>query len=438
MTTTAEMKQQAAALRKQGSFQEAADLFRVLWEEHRDECDEWDGWGYAYCLRKLDRPQEALDICRQTYPLKPDFEYLRSLYAWCIYDLEMKRDHAEIERNLSGFLKAANAILELVEPGQYSPYARTVFRVLDYFKSRPSYPAATILEWCDRLQPQDLGDEPGRGPDGKGRMVAYASDREKWYAIRCKALFEAGRYQECIACSQQALAEFSRFHHDNDVWFRWRIALSKAELGEKETAIAELQDLLSRKKDWFIHHRIAQYLLDLGRTDEAWKRAIDAALGPGPSDLGFKWELFLLMGRILQARGEMEQAKKHVLLATLVRQQEDWKIPPELAQVGSEMDVDASADVSARDLHKELRRYWQSLQVADMPQGKGEIKNLLPHGKSGFIRGDNGQDYYFRTGSFQGPRHLLKEGQRVSFYIEENPDPDKRDAAVSIKPEDSK
>jgi len=325
-------------------------------------------------------------------------------------------------------------LLELVEPGQYSPYARTVLRVVDYYRKRPSYPAARVLEWCDKLQPDQLSTVPGRGPDRKGRTIEYASEREKWYAYRSKALFEVGWFEECIRFGEQALNAFSNFHHDNDIWFRWRIALSRAELGEKETAIAELQGLLSRKKDWFIYHRIAQYLFELGRVDEALDHALDAALAPG--DLEYKWELFLLMGSVLKVQS-MEIAQKHVLLAAKVRQELDWKMPPELSEAVQGFDIDMSSEISPKDLYRDLRRYWQSLKVADMPKGQGEIKNLLPHGKAGFIRGNDGEDYYFKTSSFRGPRHLLEPGQRVSFHIERNPDPEKRDTAVFVRPEGS-
>jgi len=434
MTNVAEMKQRASTLRKQGDYGEAIEVYRVLWEEHRDQCNEWDGWGYAFSLRKLGRSQEALQVCREAIPLNPNLDHLTSLCGWCLYDVEIKRTDAEIQQNEGRFLEAADEILQLGKPGKFSAHARALMRVVDYYRQKPTSPAAKILEWCDRIQPEQLSNESGRGPDGKGRTVEYASDREKWYACRCKALFDLGRYEECIELAEQALTAFPKLHHDNDVWFKWRIALSKAELGDRETAISELEALLSRKRDWFVHHKIAQYLLDLGRTDEALERAVEAVLGPGPSDLGFKWELFLLIGRIFQARGEMDQARKHVLLAAKVRQEEDWRIPPELSQAISEMGVDMSSQISAQELHREIRRDWQALKVSDMPQGQGEIKNMLSNGKAGFIRGDDGQDYYFQVNWFEGPRHLLEQGQRVSFRVEENPDPGKCDMAKFVRP----
>jgi tetratricopeptide (TPR) repeat protein len=434
MTNVMEMKEQASTLRKQGDYEEAINLFRVLWDEHRDQCNEWDGWGYAFSLRKLGRSQEALEVCRKALLFNPNLDHLTSLYGWCLYDVEIKRTDAEVQQHEGRFLEAAEEILQLGEPGKFSAHARTLMRVIDYYRQKLTSPATKILEWCDRIQPDQLSNEPGYGTDSKGRTIEYASDREKWYACRCKALFDLGRYDECIDLAGQALAAFPKLHHDNDVWFKWRIALSKADLGDRETAISELEALLSRKRDWFIYHKIAQYLLELGRADEALNRAVEAVLGPGPSDLGFKWELFLLMGRIFQVRGDMDQARKHILLAAKVRQEEDWRIPLELSQAVSELGVDMSSQIAARELYRELRRDWKEMKASNMPQEQGKIKNIVSRGHAGFIHGDDGRDYYFRLKWFEGPRHLLEHGQRVSFHIEENPDPEKCDMAKFVRP----
>jgi len=431
MTDFYQLSRQASGLRKERQHDQALPVYRELWEQHRDQCSEWEGWGYAFCLRKLRRSQEALEICRQALPLNPQMAHLRGLLGWCLYDTEIKRPPEEIARNEGRYFGAVNEILELTEPGQYSPYVRTLLQVIDYLKSKASSPAEGILHWTAKVSADQLSDQPGRGRDETGKLREYASDREKWYAERCKALCEAGRFQECIDLATAALGEFSKFHHDNDVWLRWRMAAAQAGLGDKQAAIDLLQSLLIRKKDWFIYRDLAQYQFDLRQTDEALSHAIEAALAPG--ELGFKWELFLLMGQILQAQGKPEQAKKHVLLAAKVRDDE-WRVPAALSQAAQQMGVELGAPVAAGELHRELRRFWQSEKLADMPRGEGEISNLLSNGKAGFIRSDSGEDYYFKLSSFQGPRHLQQVGQRVAFHIERNPRPDQRDIAIHVKP----
>ena len=96
--------------------------------------------------------------------------------------------------------------------------------------------------------------------------------------------------------------------------------------------------------------------------------------------------------------------------------------------------MNLNTDTSVTELHKELRQYWESLKLADMQQMQGEIKNILRHGRAGFIRGNDGEDYYFKISSFQGPRNQLEPGQLVTFYVVKNPDTSKKDEAVHIKP----
>jgi hypothetical protein len=67
-----------------------------------------------------------------------------------------------------------------------------------------------------------------------------------------------------------------------------------------------------------------------------------------------------------------------------------------------------SVEGSAKNPERELRRKWQSLQVADMREGQGKIKNMQSHGKAGFISGDDGKDCYFKVSSYRRSRHLLE------------------------------
>ena len=241
MSTVDQLREEGQTLREQKQFAQALVPYQRLWEEFRDDCSDWDVWGYAHCLRKAGRSAEGLDICREAYRQWPDFEPMRNVYGWSIYDLEIKGKHDdEIAQNEGQFLKAANAICDLTEPGQYSPYVRAVMRVTKYLGSRPGNHSERLLSWGDRLRPDQLSLETGVGKDDKGRVVELASDREKWYADRTKALLVCGRYEICLDLGAQALADVPKFHYNNDIWIQWRMALSEAQLGETTVAIGHL------------------------------------------------------------------------------------------------------------------------------------------------------------------------------------------------------
>lgn len=427
------IQQLAEDLRKQQKYTEATQQYEILWNQNRLECSEWDGWGYAFCLRKIGQTTKALEICREVYKLKPDFEYIRSLYGWCVYDLEIKKSDEEIKNNENNFFKAAKAVIDLTSPGQFSPYIRTIFKVVDYLKNnRQNYPARAILDWLEKLSPEMLSTECGTGKDKEGKSIEYASDFEKWYSEKCKALFEANQYEECLRIGQEALSKIKKFHTDNDVWFRYRIALVKGNLGDKEEAIQSLKNLLLRKRDWFLLMEISKMYFDLSELDSALKFASEAALAPGPKELNFRWELYMLLGEILQAQNNLDQAKEHILLALKLRQEKGWKEITALSSLIVELQVDANDGRSTAQIQKNLMGFWKGIVHVDKKQISGKIKNLVGEGRSGFIIGDDGKDYYFKVKSFQHRQSEVKPGMRVRFFIQ--PSNDQRcDSAVDIE-----
>ena len=132
MTDIYALKQQASELRKKGAFQEAVNQFKILWKEHRDQCNEWDGWGYAYSLRKVGEASLACKVSEEVHEQYPEFDRIRGLLAWCIYDSEIKKDVEYIKQNESIYFEAVNKIINLVDQDIYSPLSHTIFRVIDY------------------------------------------------------------------------------------------------------------------------------------------------------------------------------------------------------------------------------------------------------------------------------------------------------------------
>lgn len=433
MTEINELKQQASELRKQGAFQEAVKPFRILWEEHRDECNEWDGWGYAFSLRKIGNISLACEVSKEVYEQWPEFEHNRSLSAWCIYDTEIKKDIEEIKQNESDFFEAVNKIINLVDQDKYSPLSLTIFKVVDYLeKSKNTYPAEFINNWLERLNPEGLTLETWTGKDHRGRPMEHASDKEKWFVKKAKALFELGRFQDYINISQQALEVIPVFHYRNDKWIKRLIALSYYALGEYEEGLVWLDQIMDHQAEWFLHQDKARFLSHIGDVKEVLKHAALAALAP--QQLGFKWSLFFEIGKILLDQGEIDLAKKHLTLAYKIRLDNEWSIPEDLQSFIEEAGVDISEEIDTRKLEQKLREYWESLTVADLEKMTGTIKNLVGAGKSGFISGKDGEDYYFQVKNFKGDARQLKPGMDVGFYIKPTDQPGKRDMAVNIEP----
>jgi len=430
MDNRQEMRNKATAYRKQNDFQQALPIYQNLWEEKPEERDKWDGWGYAYCLQKTKQYVEGLKICREVIPIDPEFEYIRSVYAWCLYYVGVNKGDEEISEHEQNFWKAANEIVALVKQEKYSTYESTVMQVVDYLRKKPNYPAQTILEWLDKVDTDKLSTVIGSGKDGDGKVIEYASNREKWFVERCKAFFKLERYADCLDIGERTLKEFPNIHYGNDIWTKYHTAMSKGYLGDKVQAVAELQEILKRKHDWFIQRDVAIFLLDMGRMDEALPYALEAACAP--VDIGFKWKAIYHLAKVLQATGRTDDAKKHVLLVARFHQEKGLKIGANLSNSIGSYKITLVNAPSSQVIYSELRKTWDELRFAGKTQVQGRVKKLIGEGKSGFIVGDEGKEYHFVSREFRGSKGILKEEMRVTFYVEKNPEAGRKDNAISI------
>ncbi len=431
MTTVNELKQQAQQFRKEKRYQEALSLYRDLWENHREACNEWDGWGYAFCLSKQKQFERALVVCRAVYRVAPEFQLNNNTYAWAIYHTQIA---VEQVRDEPTFLKAATAILKLCrQDTPYSPYVRTVLAVAKHFEN--PFDAPALVRWLTKVDGKKLRDDVFSFTDPQGKRRELASDRERYYGALSKALLALEDYQACIAVCREALDEVAVFHYDNDLWFRWRIALSKYYLGDTHEAIPMLESLLQKRREWFIQHKLAEMYADAGDSEKALAYALDAALNAGDTDK--KLKLFGFMAELFAQLGRTEDAKDHLALVYRIRKERNWKISNELYRQMQAFSI-AEGDIPAgKNLVRRLRARWNAIKYEGQKQYRGTISTILPNGKAGFVATDDGTSYYFRVKSFNGRRKLLQPGLAVTFYLEDGFDAKKGRAtknAVNLLP----
>lgn len=271
--------------------------------------------------------------------------------------------------------------------------------------------------FCDLFNPDKLSMEPNIY-EWEGKRNELASDREKWYSEKSKALFELNRFEECYKISDKALHEIDKFHNNNNLWFVRRMALSQKEFGNLDEAIKKLQDVYNRKKEWFVQKEIAELYFEKGDIDIALKNCVEALNAKAPIE--FKIGLIFLMGKILKSKSDIALAQQHFILVKKIREEKEWKVPEEILN-----EIESMEDGATRkDIQKELSLYWRN-QVPKKEMNHGVVKKILndnERGKNGFILSDDGQDFYFTI-----PAHIkfvdsVKEGVFVMFDIFELPD----------------
>jgi len=378
--------------------------------------------------------KEALELYKKLYSESKecfDRQDIRN-FTWSIYYVELKgRKKEDIEKNEKAYLRVVNNIIILTSDPNDFARVRAVFHCLDYLNSKKLFPAEEILKWTDKLDVSNLQTDCFSFKDKDGKTKEIASDKEKYYALRTKALELTKQYDGCIRVSREALSCLEEFHYDNDIWFKRRIALCKGSLGKKDEAIEELRQILSRKKDWFIQYDIAELCFAVKKLDDALKFSMAAALNSGPVE--FKVELFFLVGKILLAQQKIEEGKRHIALAYKIRIEKEWKVAQELQANVDELNIDVNNLSSSGQIHRELKEFWLSMQKSNLPEMRGEIKRIHPNNVCGWISAENHEEYYFRLKDFKGSKSDIKVGLIVDFSIERSYDKKKeRDSECAV------
>jgi len=323
----------------------------------------------------------------------------------------------------------------------YSVLSNLFNSVLKAEKKKPNANWQFVSDFCDKIAPELLKTDCRTidvARKGETKPMELASDKENWFAYKSKALMKLGKFQDCYDVSKLALTTFEKFHYSNDIWFARRIALSKKNLGNSEDAIKELQQILRRKKEWFIQKELAELYKEQGDNNKAFDLAIDAINNFG--DLEFKIDLLYLLGELLKAKGETDKAFKHFALSILIRQSEEWNVPEKLIDAISQFQNERIAIDKLPALKSELKKYWNSfkfqLENNPAPNHKlfGKIDKILHNdekGADGFIKYNGNKSIYFRVNA----AHVLIRKISIDLEVEFKIIPattDKKEKAIQI------
>lgn len=397
------LRKEANGHRKARRYAEALQPYTALWSQE-DARDVWDGWGYAFCLDKTNRTREALEVCRAAYRLEPAHQPIRQLYARCIYHLELKNADGDVDL----MQRAAKGVCQLVrQDDEYAPYVIPgVLTVAGELKRRGRYD--DVLTWLDRLDASGLSTQPYEF-EQNGRTKRGPSDAQRYWSLRCKALYETGTHDACRKAVGDALRVVPSFVNDGEVWLLRLSALARAADGEAAAAYKELAALLKKKRVWFIEYDLAQLAYDLGRDDDAWRHLLSVLLDRSPLEL--RVGAFELASAWLEEDGERKGAAQHLAVALGIRTAQHWPIKGVLEARAKALS--ASPVPSLRAAIHELTPEWQTRLNTLEPLLRGTITQVIAEGRAGFVRTEAGESYYFRSSSLRGAQP--EPGLTVTF-----------------------
>jgi tetratricopeptide (TPR) repeat protein len=389
---------------------------------------------FSQSISKFNKEKKFSESLRYFKDFKNEFTAEQiGLNKFIVYDMIL----ALIETNQIDlvfiFIQQYNVILD---PKNFS-------FLLKKIKDKPTVNWTVLNKFCDLVTVESLDTECKTievERKGERKPMELASNKEDWFALKTKALFETEQYQECFELSKIALESFEKFHYSNEVWFARRIALSKKHLGNSVEALNELLLILRRKKEWFIQNEVAQLYKEKGEYENAFKFAISAVNNFG--DLEYKVGLIVLIAELLALKDENELSFKHYSLSKLLRQHEDWNVPNSLSLALSQFSFEQINIEKLPDLKRELKKFWNSFNANQTPPKKnmnqrkaGKIEKILHNdekGADGFIQYDGNKSVYFRVNTTEEIIKKIAVGLEVEFKILP-PTEEKKEKAVQLK-----
>jgi tetratricopeptide (TPR) repeat protein/cold shock CspA family protein len=424
--------QQANDFRKQGKFEEAIHYYEKAYNDPQTVLNKWDIWGYVHSLKKTGNLDKSIELSEKHISEYSDFENLANNLTWAYFDKYIRNFQPS---EISNIEKALDRIYEIngqqaiTEQTQIPcPFTIGVFKVLKHYK-RPNFNTHKIRYWIDKIDPDKLSQKE-QVIDLKGKETKLASDYENYYSLLITLLFNEAKYPECIETVEHALKCINQLHYDNSIWFKRRIALCHVELGSPEKAEEILQSLVKGKGEkWFMEYELSKIYFEQENLEKSLDFAVKAAKNFG-DDL-MKVNLYTHLARILYKQEKLEYAKSHAELVIAIKQANDSKLDAEQQKLASFFKLNTEETIDLRNQKRSVEKIWNEIIYGSQEKLKGTISKILPNGKSGFIKADNGKDsYFFRFNSVKARKEFIQEGKKVNFLITESFDKSKNQKSV--------
>lgn len=387
-------------------------------------------------------PKEALVICKKLwtdYPegspdqfnlydalltLKAAKKYFETDFNF-VYEVATKyKEHDQIQNNFSWFVfykyikgRPDNEIIQYesiisklikIVPQKNSriddfpcPVTIAILKLVKAYASG-MFNAYKVNEWLEKLHPQFLSKKVNIIPTKDKGDIEDASNLEKYYAQKTKALIKLEAYTDCEELCEKALKDLTEFHYDNLLWLRMRIAICEEHLGNIENSEQLFHKIIASKAGsdkWFIFKEIAILYFEKQDFENAWKYSIDAAFfGNEPK---YMIGLYLLQARILVKLERVEESKILAQLIGSILKENEWKHKEEYSRILAYHHVDLTNINSVNSLYRKAKKFWISERYKGLIVEKGKIVFIHPRGKSGKIKAENGHVYIFHKRDFQ-------------------------------------
>jgi hypothetical protein len=391
-----DLKKSATELRKAGKFPEAKEIYSSLWTQTKDV---YDGAGLLHCLRKLDLDEDAIQLAEELESKCNMLDWCRNEVIWT-YTSNILQKFSD-EATLDEVLPVAKKIMNLHPDGLATKLV--VFKVLKTAKKDNKWDV--INEWVLKIEPASLSDKPMIDERGKEGWC----DQSLWYNYRLNGLFEIEHYNDVISISEEAIKKFSK---EKKYFLRLKAkALNK--LGNPEAITIYTELCKHPRADWYMIKEYADIKKESGLLNEAYEQMCRAAQQCPKFDMMVSF--YHDFGMLAKELKRNEEAYCYLLLSKLVREENSWKVPPEIINTLDELKLNLNIESIPTDihsLHQRCKSYWGNNNQNEDQVYRGKVQ-LGPKEKPFcFISVSKNESYFcFKSDLPIG----VKDGDPVSF-----------------------
>lgn len=416
----AELEHRARSL-KDTNPDESVKIYQEIWNDYKEEFNGWDALFAIQTLRKIDCTNVHVDWAFELADKFPE-EKVTNVFGWLIFDKLVKQaNKQDLINNASKILKMAQIVSQknLREDDSYPcPVTISIFKLTDAY-SENLFNANKINEALTYLNPELLNPKSRTIETALRGEIEIASDYEKYYALKTKALFKLGEYTFCIESCNEALNSIPDFHYNNDLWFKMRIALSEDKLGNHEKGENLLEEILKSKAGsdkWFLYRDISEIYFEQKEYTKSWKFAVEATYyGNEPH---FLIGLFLLQAKILFKLNRIEDGKLLAELIAAILKENNWGERQEYTRLFSYYKININEVDSVTNLYLKAQNFWNNERYGNIPISNGTIISVHKNGKIGRIKDEQETLIDFHKKDLKKKLRSIEnlKGSKVKFY----------------------
>lgn len=359
MSDIKELHDQASKLWKEKKYNEALPLYEETWAESGNQ---FDGAGLLSCLRKTEQYVKAIPLAMELTKRFPNFNWGRNEAIWTL--IYGKLNKLDVDTPFEEVLEVANSIMDL-RPEDLA-MKMTVFRVLKTAKATAKWDV--VSDWADRLDPEKLSTAPMTDERGREGWC----DQSLWYNYKGKALIELDKADKALQLLKDELIE--RYPKQQKFFVRLK-AVAFHKLNKLDEAEACYKSLCrGQNSDWWLIHEYARVLRDKGDFKKALELMCKAATCNKKLELMIN--LFQEMGLLFKEIGNLELARAHLILSSLVRQEQGWSVPDEISTSLAEFTNNENGPSTIREALSICRKEWE--YISGTITAPSDIKSRSP------------------------------------------------------------